>query len=143
SGKLRRLGARTAARPFGGSRVCPYPEGMGSDCAEDTKARIRLLAGADIRTHANESLARQSVAGVYGNLLLALIVLSTTSLVRSHPIGTAVGALWIGIVGIARLAVARSWSTLRATRPAHWVRVYRAGHLLSSATWGLGGAILL
>jgi signal transduction histidine kinase/CheY-like chemotaxis protein len=116
---------------------------MASNSVEDTKARISLLAGADIRTHANESLARQSVAGVYGNLVLALIVLSTTSLVRSHPIGTALGAVWIGIVGIVRLAVAKSWSTMRATRPAHWVRMYRTGHLLSSATWGLGGAILL
>jgi signal transduction histidine kinase/CheY-like chemotaxis protein len=97
----------------------------------------------DIRRSAAESLARQSVAGVYAHWLLAAVVLLTASLTRLHPVVSAMTAVWIGLVGSGRLLVARSFGTTWASKPAAWTRAFRAGLAVSSATWGIGGATLL
>jgi signal transduction histidine kinase/CheY-like chemotaxis protein len=116
---------------------------MDATPVEDLQAGLGFPARADIRTHANESLARQSVVSVYGHWVLALIALSTTSVFRAHHLGVAVTAVWMAGVGAARLVVARSFSSMWATRPTLWQRLFRAGLLISSVTWGLGGAMLL
>jgi signal transduction histidine kinase/DNA-binding response OmpR family regulator len=97
----------------------------------------------EVHQSAGESLARQSIAGVYAHWLLATVVLLTASFTRSHPVGSAVAAVWIGLVGGGRLLVARSFATMWASRPGAWTRLFRGGLLLSSATWGVGGATLL
>jgi signal transduction histidine kinase/CheY-like chemotaxis protein/HPt (histidine-containing phosphotransfer) domain-containing protein len=106
-------------------------------------ATLGLAGHADIRRNANEALARQSVTSIYGHWLLAAIVLSTASFSRAHPTSAAFASVWIGVVGVARLAVAKSFAQMWATRPRLWVLLFRGGLLLSSATWGLGGAVLL
>jgi signal transduction histidine kinase/DNA-binding response OmpR family regulator len=98
---------------------------------------------ADIRRITGESLARQSVASVYGHWVLAAVVLSTSSWTRVHPAGALCAALWFLLVGAERLIVAKSFHTLWQSRSGLWTRLFRGGLLLSSMTWGLGGATLL
>jgi signal transduction histidine kinase/CheY-like chemotaxis protein/HPt (histidine-containing phosphotransfer) domain-containing protein len=98
---------------------------------------------ADVERSIAESLARQSPSGVYGHWVLAAIVLWTATTARFHPLGTALAALWIALVGCGRIAVAKSFSRIWASRPRLWTRMFRVGLVLSSATWGLGGSALL
>jgi signal transduction histidine kinase/CheY-like chemotaxis protein len=110
---------------------------------EDLDPRLEPAERADVLRNAGESLARQSVASVYGHWVLAAVVLSTTSLARAHPVGIALAALWMGLVGSVRLVVARRFDPMWRSRPAVWTRLFRGGLWVSSATWGFGGAILL
>jgi signal transduction histidine kinase/CheY-like chemotaxis protein len=98
---------------------------------------------ADVERSASESLARQSVAGVYGHWVLAGIVLWTATVARQHPVGAVAAGIWIALIGCGRVAVARSFARTWASRPALWTRLFRTGLVLSSVTWGLGGSILL
>src|SRR3984957_1018898 len=98
---------------------------------------------ADVQRSASESLARQSVAGVYGHWVLAAVVLWTATIARHHPFGAVLGATWVALVGGGRLAVAKSFARTWAARPARWTRLFRTGVVLSSVTWGLGGSVLL
>ena len=104
---------------------------------------LGVVERADVARSAAEALARQSAAGVYGHWVLAAVVLSTATFARAHPVGTAFAAAWVGLVGCGRLAVATSFASLWAYRPALWTRLFRGGLLLSSATWGFGGSVLL
>jgi signal transduction histidine kinase/DNA-binding response OmpR family regulator len=97
----------------------------------------------EVHRSAGESLARQSVAGVYAHWLLATVVLLTASFTRAHPVSSALAGVWIGLVGAGRLLVARSFPAMWASRPGAWTGMFRGGLLLSSATWGVGGATLL
>ena len=110
---------------------------------DDSASRLGVIARADVARGAAEALARQSAAGVYGHWVLAAVVLSTATFARAHPVGTAFASAWVGLVGFGRLAVARSFASLWASRPALWTRLFRGGLVLSSATWGLGGSVLL
>ena len=110
---------------------------------DDPASRLGVIERADVARSAAEALARQSAAGVYGHWVLAAVVLSTATFARAHPVGTAFAAAWVGLVGSGRLAVARSFASLWASRPALWTRLFRGGLVLSSATWGLGGSVLL
>jgi signal transduction histidine kinase/CheY-like chemotaxis protein len=112
------------------------------DSARDT-ATLGDAERADVSRSAGEALARQSGSGVYGHWVLAAVVLSTATVARAHLVATGLAAVWVGLIGAARLAVARSFPRLWATRPALWTRLFRAGLVVSSATWGLGGATLL
>ncbi len=98
---------------------------------------------ADVQRSAGESLARQSVAGVYGHWVLASVVLWTATVARHHPAGALVAATWVALVGAGRVAVAKSFSRMWATRATLWTRLFRTGLALSSLTWGLGGSVLL
>jgi signal transduction histidine kinase/CheY-like chemotaxis protein/HPt (histidine-containing phosphotransfer) domain-containing protein len=107
------------------------------------EAKLGPAGHADVRRDASEALARQSVASVYGHWVLGAVVLSTASGARAHPLAALFAAVWLGAVGVARLAVARSFADMWAARPALWTRMFRGGLLCSSATWGVGGAVLL
>ena len=65
---------------------------------------------ADVQRSASESLARQSVAGVYGHWVLASVVLWTATVARHHPAGALVAATWVALVGAGRVAVAKSFA---------------------------------
>jgi signal transduction histidine kinase/CheY-like chemotaxis protein len=98
---------------------------------------------ADVQRRASEALARQSVPGIFAHWVLVVVVLTTASISRAHPGAMAVAAVWMGLVGVGRLVVARSWVEMRASRPLVWGRLFLAGLVASSVTWGLGGALLL
>jgi len=97
---------------------------------------------AEVERRGAEALARQSVPGIVAHWVLVAVALSTASFLRAHPAWIAAGVVWMGVVGIARLGVARSLE-LRGTRPDLWRRLFRVGLVASSATWGLAGAALL
>ena len=65
------------------------------------------------------------------------------SVARAHLIATAVAAVWVGLVCVTRFAIAKSFARLYASRPVVWTRMFRGGLVLSSTTWGVGGALLL
>jgi signal transduction histidine kinase/CheY-like chemotaxis protein len=98
---------------------------------------------ADIELAASRSLARQSVASVYGHAVLAAILLGTTTLAASHPGWSAVVAGWMAVVAAGRLCIARVFPRMYPSKPARWTSAFRLGLVLSSATWGVGGASLL
>ncbi len=106
-------------------------------------AGLRPAEVAQVRREACEALARQSVAGVLAHGALAAVILSTSSVMRSYPASIAVAAAWFAAVGAYRLAVARSFARVYPDRPRVWVRLFWAGLLLSSGTWGVGGAVLI
>jgi len=109
----------------------------------DTDPRLGPAERADIRRTSGEALAQRSVASVYGHWVLAAVVLSTATIARSHATASAVAAVWFALVGFGRLAVARAFPAMWPSRPALWTNLFRGGLLLSSATWGFGGATLL
>jgi signal transduction histidine kinase/DNA-binding response OmpR family regulator len=98
---------------------------------------------ADVQRRAFEALARQSVPGIAAHGVLVVVALTTASVTRSHPVAMAAAALWMVLVGIGRLIVARNLAELRTSRPLLWGRLFQAGLVLSSATWGVAGALLL
>jgi signal transduction histidine kinase/DNA-binding response OmpR family regulator len=98
---------------------------------------------ADVRRRTSEALARQSVPGIAAHWVLVVVALTTASVTRSHPAAMAVAAIWMALVGIGRLIVARSLTEMRTSRPLLWGRLFQAGLVLSSATWGVAGALLL
>jgi signal transduction histidine kinase len=110
---------------------------------DDAGRELGLAERAGVERSASESLARQSAAGVYGHWVLAAVVLSTASVARAHPLATGLAAIGIGLVGCGRLAVARSFARVWDSNPARWTNLFRAGLLVSSTTWGLGGSALL
>ena len=116
---------------------------MGGLLLDEPQLALGPAERADVQRSASESLARQSVAGVYGHWVLAAVVLWTATLARHHPFGALLGATWVGLVGCGRLVVAKSFATMWAARPARWTRLFRLGLVLSSVTWGLGGSLLL
>jgi signal transduction histidine kinase/CheY-like chemotaxis protein/HPt (histidine-containing phosphotransfer) domain-containing protein len=97
----------------------------------------------DVRRKTNEALARQSVPGLYAHWVLAAIVMATSSVARAHPAALAIAATWFLAIGCFRLVVARSIERMVATREGPWRRLFRVGTVISSATWGVGGALLL
>ncbi len=97
----------------------------------------------DVEKRTNEALARQSVAGIYAHWVLAAIVLSTSTLAQAHTIALASVAAWFAVIGGVRRAVARSFATMYASAPRRWTRLFRSGTVVSSTTWGVGGALLL
>ena len=101
------------------------------------------LERADVQRRASDALARQSVPGILAHWVLVAVALTTASVGRAHPRAMAAAALWMGLVGVGRLVVARSLTEMRASQPLLWGRLFRAGLVVSSATWGLGGAVLL
>jgi len=98
---------------------------------------------AAVLREAHESLARQSVPGVFVHWILAAVVLTTSSVSRARPWGIAAAAVWMVAVGVARLAVVRSFSSAYSSSPARWLQRFRGGLLVSSVTWGIGGAVLI
>jgi signal transduction histidine kinase/CheY-like chemotaxis protein len=110
---------------------------------DDLQSTLEPLERADVRRSAGESLARQSIAGVYAHWLGAAVVLLTSSFTHRHPMVAILAATWIGGVGCARLALARRFQTMWASRAATWTRWFRGAVLVSAATWGIGGAALL
>ncbi len=110
---------------------------------DDPELRLGPAERADVNRSASESLARQSAAGVYGHWVLAAVVLLTATVARSHPAFAAFAAGWVALIGCGRLAVAKAFSTLGISHPARWRLLFRSGLVLSSATWGIGGSILL
>jgi signal transduction histidine kinase/CheY-like chemotaxis protein len=98
---------------------------------------------ADVQRRAADALARQSVPGILAHWVLVAVALTTASLGRAHPRAIVAAALWMGLIGVGRLFVARSLTEMRASQPVLWGRLFRAGLVVSSATWGLGGAVLL
>ena len=110
-------------------------------------ARSNLELGpadlADVRRSTQEALARQSVAGLGAHAVLAVVLLGTLSAAHAYPATTIAGGVWMGLVCVYRLIVARSFPRVYASRPLLWTRLFRAGLVLSSTTWGVGGALLL
>jgi signal transduction histidine kinase/CheY-like chemotaxis protein/HPt (histidine-containing phosphotransfer) domain-containing protein len=98
---------------------------------------------ADVRRSAHEALARQSVAGIFATWVLAAVVFTTNAVARHHLVAIVAAALWISSVCVARLAIARSFDRVYPTRAATWLRWFAAGLVVSSATWGIGGAALI
>src|ERR1700677_1046660 len=104
---------------------------------DDLESTLEPIERADVRRSAGESLARQSVAGVYAHWLGTAVVLLTTALTRSHLVGATLAVIWIGVVGCVRLALARLFHTMWASRAATWTLWFRAAVLISAATWGI------
>jgi signal transduction histidine kinase/CheY-like chemotaxis protein len=104
---------------------------------------LRPAEVAQVRREACEALARQSVAGVIAHGALAAVIVSTSSVMRSYPASIVVAAAWFAVVGAYRLAVARSFARVYPDKPRVWARLFWAGVLLSSGTWGVGGAVLI
>jgi signal transduction histidine kinase/CheY-like chemotaxis protein len=98
---------------------------------------------ADVQRRASESLARQSIPGIWAHWVLVVVVLTTASISGAHPVAMGIAAAWMALVGLGRLVVARSLVEMRASQPALWGRLFRAGLVVSSVTWGVGGALLL
>jgi signal transduction histidine kinase/CheY-like chemotaxis protein len=98
---------------------------------------------ADVHMRASEALASQSIPGILAHWVLVGVALATATVARTHPWGTAGVALWMVLIGVGRLIVAHSLGAMRAERPLLWERLFRAGLVASSATWGIGGALLL
>jgi hypothetical protein len=110
--------------------------------SEDTE-ELDSFERADVQRRASDTLARQSVPGILAHWVLVVVALTTTSMGRAHPRAMAAAAFWMGLVGVGRLVVARSLTEMRASQPLLWGRLFRTGLAVSSATWGLGGAVLL
>jgi signal transduction histidine kinase/CheY-like chemotaxis protein len=110
-----------------------------------TKRPLELTRSDDaaVELAANESIARQSVSAIFSHWALVVVLLGTTSLATDHPRAAAGLGIWMGLVGTGRLLVARSFPSLYPARPALWSRLFRLGLVLSSATWGIGGATLV
>src|SRR5580698_2944910 len=104
---------------------------------------LRPAEMADVQRIAQETLARQSIPGLLAHGVLAAVVLGTISVARAHLVATAVAAVWVGMVCLTRFAIAKSFTRLYASRPVVWTRMFRGGLVLSSTTWGVGGALLL
>jgi signal transduction histidine kinase/CheY-like chemotaxis protein len=98
---------------------------------------------ADVHLRASEALASQSIPGILAHWVLVGVALATATVTRAHPWGTVAVALWMVLIGVGRLIVAHSLGQMRAERPLLWERLFRAGLVASSATWGIGGALLL
>jgi signal transduction histidine kinase/CheY-like chemotaxis protein len=96
-----------------------------------------------VELSSNEALARQSVTAIFSHWALVAVLLGTTSVAADHPWDAAMVGLWMGLVGIGRLLVAKSFASLYPSKPALWSRLFRLGLALSSATWGVGGAALV
>jgi len=98
---------------------------------------------AEVQRASCKALARQSVAGIFGNWALAAVVLTTTAAMVRYPSATVAAGVWTGILGVLRLLVAKPLATRYAGRPAVWSRLFAVGLVLSSGSWGLGGAALI
>jgi signal transduction histidine kinase/DNA-binding NarL/FixJ family response regulator len=127
----------TAASPAGAAGTTPAAHrSIGID-------QLTRDEAAGVHASADEALATQSIPGLVGHWVLAAVILGTTSLARTHPLWLAAAAAWSILVGACRLRVARSYARLHASSPALWSRLFSVGLLVSSLTWGLGGAGLL
>jgi signal transduction histidine kinase/CheY-like chemotaxis protein len=91
----------------------------------------------------NYALARQSVPGIFSHWALVVVLLATTSVAAKHPLGAAMAGAWMALIGVGRLLVAKSFTRLYPRSPAVWVKLFGLGLVLSSLTWGLGGAALM
>jgi hypothetical protein len=101
---------------------------------------LRPSERAQVRLQANEALAHLSVASVFGHWVLAVAIAATTSMAHAHGFAIGAGAIWIGLLGIGRLCVARTFPRLYLSRPRLWAGLFGIGLVLSSASWGLGGS---
>ena len=104
---------------------------------------LRPSERAQVRLQANEALAHLSVASVFGHWVLAVAIAATTSMAHAHGFAIGAGAIWIGLLGIGRLCVARTFPRLYLSRPRLWAGLFGIGLVLSSASWGLGGSVLI
>jgi signal transduction histidine kinase/CheY-like chemotaxis protein len=104
---------------------------------------LRPSERAEVQFQANQALAHLSVASVFGHWALVVAIVATTSAVHTHGLAVAAGAVWMALLGIGRLGIARAFPRLYAFRPRLWPRLFGAGLVLSSATWGLGGSALI
>jgi signal transduction histidine kinase/CheY-like chemotaxis protein len=98
---------------------------------------------AEVRHAASEALARQSVAGIFGHWVLVALLLATTSVSAAHPGRAAALGIWMLSVGSFRLFIAKAFDRVYPLSPALWSGLFRAGLVLSSATWGIVGAGLV
>jgi signal transduction histidine kinase/CheY-like chemotaxis protein/HPt (histidine-containing phosphotransfer) domain-containing protein len=89
------------------------------------------------------ALARQSIPGLFAHWVLVGVILATSSAMRSYPASIAVAATWFALVGVLRLIVARSFSSYGRKNPSPWALWFALGVILSSASWGVGGAVLI
>jgi signal transduction histidine kinase/DNA-binding response OmpR family regulator len=96
-----------------------------------------------VRFATREALARQSVVGIFAHWVLATILFATTSIAAAHVDVVALVAGWILFVGLGRLLVARSFARVYPREPVLWNRLFGAGLVLSSLTWGIGGALVV
>src|ERR1019366_7363175 len=110
---------------------------------DDSALNLGVADRADVDRSASEELARQSAAGGYGRWVLAAVVLATATVARAHGVSARIAAVWVGLVGCPRLAIARSFPRMRTSRRELWKRLFRTGLVLSSVTWGIGGSLLL
>jgi signal transduction histidine kinase/CheY-like chemotaxis protein len=110
-----------------------------------TKPRIELGASdmASVHLAANLAMARQSVTSIFSHWVLVIVLLGTTSAAADHPWWAAMVGTWMLLVGAERLIVAKAFAALYPARPALWSSLFRFGLVLSSATWGIGGATLM
>ncbi len=98
---------------------------------------------ADVRRRANAALAKQSVSAIFGHLALVTVVLATSTLMLAHASLLTFAAAWAVAVACFRYYVARSFRRVYKQSARRWIRLFRAGTLASSATWGIGGALLI
>ena len=96
-----------------------------------------------VRRSAHSALARQSVLGIAASWVLVAVILVTNGVVRHHPVASLGVALWVSALCAYRLLIARSLSRLSTSRAPTWLRRFTAGVVLSAATWGIGGAVLI
>jgi signal transduction histidine kinase/ActR/RegA family two-component response regulator len=89
---------------------------------------------------ADADLVRQSSAARLGNAVLAIVVLVATPMRTTHPTAAAAFAGWMLAVIALRSLVARAFASRYEKGPRRWRWMFRVSTLLSSATWGLGGA---
>jgi signal transduction histidine kinase/CheY-like chemotaxis protein/HPt (histidine-containing phosphotransfer) domain-containing protein len=98
---------------------------------------------ADVQRRASDALARQSIPGIWAHWVLVVVALTTASATSAHPARMAGAGLWTVLVGVGRLVIAGSLDEMRRAQPRLWDHLFRVGLVVSSASWGIGGALLL
>ncbi len=83
------------------------------------------------------------MAGIFSHWALVVVLLATTLVAARHPWGAAMARAWMALIGVGRLLVAKSFARLYPRAPGRWVKLFGLGLVLSSLTWGVGGAALV
>jgi signal transduction histidine kinase/DNA-binding NarL/FixJ family response regulator len=108
-----------------------------------TQLDLRPEEMAEVRLKATEVLARQSVPGLAGHLVLLTVILATNTVLGAHPLLIGATAMWMLVVVGVRFRTARAFAAGYRANPGGWTRTFRAGVVTSGLTWGVGGAALI
>jgi signal transduction histidine kinase/CheY-like chemotaxis protein/HPt (histidine-containing phosphotransfer) domain-containing protein len=97
---------------------------------------------ADVQLATSRALASQSVPGIFAHWALVAVLCGTASIAGNHPAAAAMAASWMFVLGCGRIGVARGLDRLKGSLGT-WRALFGVGLLLSSVTWGFGGAALV